>query len=77
MDEIIKVKVEEIVIVAPDKVELATPKITTDGKNIVATQSQQGGYVPTEEKKAIVPATSLAPDLKPENIVKGASIFGV
>lgn len=75
--EPIKVKVEEIVIVAPDAVELATPTITTDGKNIIAKQTQPGGYVPTGEKVKVVPATELEEDLKPENILKGASIFGV
>ena len=89
MDEIIKVKVtvdadkpikvkgEDVVVVKPDEVELATPAISTDGKNIIATQTQKGGYVATGKKTATTPATDLEENLKPEHIVKGVSIFGV
>ena len=78
VEEPIKIKfAEEVIVVAPDEVELATPTISTDGKNIIATQEQKGGYVPTETKTATIPATSLEENLKPENILKGESIFGV
>ena len=77
MDKIIKVKVEEVVVVSPGDVELATPEIKVEGQNIIATQKQKGGYVAEGEKTTSIPATELDEDLKPENIAKGVSIFGV
>lgn len=77
MDKIIKVKVEEVVVVSPGDVELATPEITVEGQNIIATQKQKGGYVAEGVTSAAIPATELDEDLKPENIAKGVSIFGV
>lgn len=77
-DKKIKVKITDVVAISKDPlVDLADPTITAEDGKIIATQNQEGGVVETQTKKTEVSAVDLDENLKPENIRKDVSIFGV
>ena len=76
----IRVTLDDVVSLVPDPVPQAIPSISlspTDRGVIIATATQKTGNVNGGKKTTEARADALEPALKPENIIKGVTIFGV